>query len=86
MSRMLIVSFVQGEPILQKEESMLIEQLKSSFPVYLGGKGQEWGTALAIRTSSEDVIQQRSELGNRLAAASAEAGYAPVGVIAYDQA
>lgn len=65
---------------------MLRQQLENSFTVSLGGPGKPWGTALAVRTNDERVIQKRSELGNRLAVASKEAGHAPVGVIAYDLA
>lgn len=77
---------IQGVPTLEEEEGMLHQQLENSFPVSLGGPGKPWGTALAVRTNDQRVIQKRSELGNRLALASKEAGHAPVGVIAYDQA
>lgn len=76
---------IQGLPILEEEESMLRQQLENSFRVSLVGPRQHWGTALAIRTNDQRVIQKRSELGNRLALASKSAGHAPVGVIAYDQ-
>eukprot|EP00892_Ulva_mutabilis_P006431 jgi/Ulvmu1/415/UM001_0422.1 len=79
------VLIAEGEPILVEEESMLQKLVDSSFRVRLGGPAHAWGTALAVRTDDAAAIKARSELGNRLAVASRDAGLAPVGVIAYDQ-
>jgi hypothetical protein len=79
---------VQGKVELQRQEELLIKALEHTCTMQLGGAhgaAQGWGRALAvhIQTHQPDLVKLRSELGNRLAEASAAAGLVPMGVVAY---
>ena len=78
----------QGEMEMQRQDRLIAKAMEDAYTVQLGGAhgaAQGWGRALAVHldTHQPDVVKLRSELGNRLADASAAAGLAAMGVIAY---
>ena len=84
----IMLPLVQGQVELQRQEQLLSKALDWTITVQLGGAygaAQGWGRALAVHleSSQPDLVKLRSELGNRLADASAAAGLVPMGVVAY---
>ncbi|KAF6255301.1 hypothetical protein COO60DRAFT_230915 [Scenedesmus sp. NREL 46B-D3] len=77
----------EGHIVLQRQDQLIAEALEGAQQHQLGGAQgltRGWGCCLGCRVAGE-LVQYRSQLGNRLAQRSAELGLSPVGLVAYHE-
>lgn len=86
---------LQGKKEMEEHDRQLTHAIETKHTVQLGGAAgleRGWACCYAVFCGENNVSsyvgtepQLRSELGNRLAALSAAAGLAPMGVVAYHE-
>ena len=73
---------------MEREEKLLAEFMAQKTEIALGGahgKAHGWGSCCAVRSERPALAALRSELGNRLAEASAALGLESIGLVAYPE-
>jgi oligoribonuclease NrnB/cAMP/cGMP phosphodiesterase (DHH superfamily) len=73
----------EGKVEVERVNKIIAANLAESYPIKLGGKDTDFGTCLAVLTTSPEL---RSEMGHQLAVKSAAAGLRGIGALCYEEA